>query len=140
MVRACGHCGAEVIRLLRGRRRKFCSDKCRLASHRRTKARSVRSGAPALAVAAPNQTPEQWADAVRQAYELSATESQLLDLAVLALTMSRDGLLKPETRLTATGRYQLLIKQLHLEVPEESHGEVEKTGADVRPWPRPVAG
>jgi hypothetical protein len=81
------------------------------------------------------QTPEAWAEAVREAYELTGTELVVLDLAVRALEMARDNTQKGELPLAAMARFQQLVRQLDLEV--ESDGKAE-TPADVRPWPRQV--
>jgi hypothetical protein len=64
--------------------------------------------------AAKKTTPEQWAAAVRAAYDLDATDEQLVALAVDALKMSRDLAIGPQARMTAAGRFQALVKQLRL--------------------------
>jgi len=89
----------------------------------------------AAVTARAGQSPHAWAKAVRRDYELSSTEQQLLDLAVAALTMARDGALRPEQRIAAMGRYQQLVRQLDL---EQTDGEVEDETppSTVRPWPR----
>jgi hypothetical protein len=134
---ACKRCGEKRIGLLRGRHRKFCSDKCRLAFHREA-AKAGRRTKAHLGISQvtpqPGQSPGDWATEVLAVYEMTGTEMQLLDLAALALEMSRDKLLKPETRLAAAGRFQALVRQLNLEVPED--GEIQKNGADVRAFPR----
>jgi hypothetical protein len=67
-------------------------------------------------------------------YELTATELRLLDLAVQTLTLAQDTTLTPQERLAATGRYQMLVKQLRL---EDVNGEEEKAPhGDVRPFRR----
>jgi hypothetical protein len=81
------------------------------------------------------QTPAAWARKVRRRYELTPTEQVLVGLAEQALEVAHDATQRPETRLTAMGRYQQLVKQIDLEV--ESDGKVETPG-DARPWPRQV--
>jgi hypothetical protein len=69
--------------------------------------------APVEALA--HQTPEQWAAAVRGAYDLDVTDDQLVTLAESALLLARDpAVADPKLRLTAMGRYQALVKQLAL--------------------------
>jgi transposase-like protein len=83
-------------------------------------------------------SPEHWAVAVRQAYELTATEQRLVDLAVEALTMARDAA-KPETvRLAAMGRYQRLVQQLNLETLNGATESAIEDAAGGGSWPRPV--
>ena len=60
------------------------------------------------------QTPAQWAAAVRRAYDLDATDEQLVALAVIALCLSKDRSIGPQARMTATGRFQAVVKQLRL--------------------------
>jgi plasmid maintenance system antidote protein VapI len=69
---------------------------------------------PVRIAAAKKTTPEQWAIAVRAAYDLDATDEQLVSLAVDALKMSRDLAIGPQARMTAAGRFQALVKQLRL--------------------------
>jgi len=86
------------------------------------------------AAATTDQTPEQWAASVRTDYEFSSTEEVLVDLGAVTLRLSKDERLSPSERLAAVGRFQTLIKQLHLEAAED--GEETKTRGDIRPWPR----
>lgn len=90
----------------------------RSSLHRWLQAGKVTKPEPKTGVAAgaePGQTPDQWATKVRELGELDATRSALVDLAVAALTISRDGEHRPETRLAAMGRYQQLVRQLNLD-------------------------
>jgi transposase len=84
----------------------------------------------------PGQPPKSWAKAVRAAYDLDATDDQLVTLAELALSMSRDSKVKPHIRMTAAGRYQALVRQLALGVRgavadvEPDEPEAEATAAE----------
>jgi hypothetical protein len=74
---------------------------------------------PPVPVAAPGAlSPASWATAIRNTYELTVTESVLLDCAVDALHMARDTTLKPADRLSASGRFGRLIQQLNFEAPD----------------------
>lgn len=99
-------------------------------SLRPTEGRHQRRGAGGKrrpgAGAGKERSPDAWARAVRRAYELTATEEQLLDLAVAALRLARDVTLKPGDRMAAAGRYQQLVKQLDLE-QEEDDGQASTT-------------
>ena len=53
-----------------------------------------------------------WADAIRAAAPLDATDAKLVDLADLALTVAEDPATPPAIRLGAAGRFQSLVKQL----------------------------
>jgi hypothetical protein len=140
---ACKRCGEKVIGLLRGRHRKFCSDRCRLTWHRdaaKSGRRPVRlkPAGDAAVVALRCLSADDWERAVREQFDLSVTESQLVDLAALALGMSQDKLLKPETRLTAAARFQALVRQIDFpEVPENAEAE-NQTHTATREWPRGV--
>lgn len=65
-------------------------------------------------VVANGQTPTQWAATVRKDYALDATDEQLVRLAEAALGMSLDPALSPNERMTATARFQGIVKQLAL--------------------------
>jgi hypothetical protein len=78
--------------------------------------------------------PEGWASAIRGAYDLDATETELVRMAETALALAGDLSLKPTDRLAAMARFQRLVVQLDLEVPD---GEVEKA-TNPRAWPRRV--
>lgn len=62
----------------------------------------------------PGQTPAEWAAAVRAAYDLDATDEQLVTVAESALGLSLDSAVSPQVRMTAAGRFQALVKQLAL--------------------------
>lgn len=66
--------------------------------------------------------PAQWAKRIESLYELTDTERVTLDLARRSLEMARDDFAKPSERLTAMGRFQLLVKDLNLEKP---HGKAQ---------------
>jgi transposase-like protein len=115
----------------------------RSSLHRWMQAGKVAAPAPKMGIAAgvqPGQTAEDWAKAVREAGDLDATRSALVDLAVEALTISRDTEHRPETRLSAMGRYQQLVKQLNLDnvepaaakVPTMNPARIARTGTDPR--------
>ena len=63
-----------------------------------------------------------WAAAIRGAYELDATETELVQLAETALALARDSAQLPAVRLAAMARFQSLTRQIDLEGP--SDGEV----------------
>lgn len=58
---------------------------------------------------------EAWAEWIRERYELTASEEQLLGLAVLALRMAHDEEQPATVRVQSMGRFQQLLKQLDLE-------------------------
>ena len=62
----------------------------------------------------PKQTPQEWAAAVREAYDLDATDEQLVSLAELALALSLDATIAAHVRMTAAGRFQAVVRQLAL--------------------------
>jgi len=80
--------------------------------------------------------PEGWGPAVRQAYELDATETELVSLAESALALARDASLKATDRLAAMARFAQLVRQIDLEVPDGQTATTRdsRTGA----WPRRV--
>ena len=80
---------------------------------------------------------EGWAAAIRAAYVLDATETELVNLAETALTLARDPEARHETRLAAMGRFQRLVQQLDLEVPDGGEAETETTRTRGA-WPRQV--
>ena len=115
----------------------------RSSLHRWMQAGKVAKPEPKTGVAAgaqPGQDPAEWARQVREAGELDPTRSTLLDLAVDALRMSRDTECRPETRLSAMGRYQQLVKQLNLDTGEQAAASkpmanparAARTGTDPR--------
>lgn len=90
-------------------------------------ATSTGSETPAAIVASENMDAGQWKRWVLATYNLNATEMQLLALAVEALAMTRDKLLRPADRLAAAARFQSVLRQLQLPDPEvNQHGEAEK--------------
>jgi hypothetical protein len=70
---------------------------------------------------------------VQSAYDLSASEAELVKLAEAALRLANDETLRASDRLSAMGRFQRLLQQLNFEVPDD--GEIE-TDVDPRSWPR----
>lgn len=80
----------------------------------------ARSARQPVSISKRHQTPDQWAAAVRKAYDLDATDEQLVELAVDALRMSKDLAIGPQARMTAAGRFQALVKQLRLVARAES--------------------
>jgi len=82
---------------------------------------------PALAIAAGGQTPEEWAATVRDGHELTGTEIALVGLAADALRVARDGQITESVRLLAMGRYQSLVKHLHLEQHGKKQAEPESS-------------
>lgn len=61
-----------------------------------------------------DKTAAQWAASVRAAYDLDATDEQLVTLAESTLLVAKDPLTPASLRLQAMGRYQALVKQLSL--------------------------
>jgi hypothetical protein len=119
---ACKHCGKQVIGLLRGRHRRFCSDRCRLASHRRGKATRLRQGASEFIVRVPDNEPgglQAWGAWLRGAYELDRTGEELLRLILEAdrrYQQARDalnlhGLTQPGADGRATARPEVAIER-----------------------------
>lgn len=62
----------------------------------------------------PDVTPREWSEAVRREYDLNATDAQLVTLAEGALAVSLDLTVTPQVRMTASGRFQSLVRQLAL--------------------------
>lgn len=81
------------------------------------------------------QAPEEWAASVRLAYDLDATDDQLVTAAQAALELSRNMVEGPATRLSAMGRFQSLVKQLAL-VTRQAEAEKPET---VKPAARVLA-
>ena len=75
-------------------------------------------------------SPDEWASWVRGRYELDATECVLLELAVAALKLSRDED-DARVRISASGRFQSLLRQLGLESAEEEDSRHGKSEEDV---------
>jgi hypothetical protein len=83
-------------------------------------------------------SPADWAKWVRKHFELNGNEEALLGLAVTAMEIAHDSA-KPEAlRLMAMARYQALVRQLDLEIPDDGEMEATSTPATVHPWPRAV--
>jgi hypothetical protein len=94
-----------------------------------------RHARPALPiVAVPTETPDAWAQRVRDNYDLSGTEEQLLRLAVRALILAQGTKAAPAVQLAAAGRFQALVRQLNLEAPTD--GAIEADASRI--WPRRV--
>jgi hypothetical protein len=69
---------------------------------------------------------------------LTATEEQLLALAVKALTLASDAKTAPMVALAAAARFQSLMRQLALEDPADGKVEADTRAPTVRPFPRHV--
>jgi transposase len=85
------------------------------------------------AAAKPMQTPAEWAASVRSDYALDATDDQLVVLGQQALEVSIDKTVSPQVRITASGRFQAIARQLALvargaqavpPVPEQPQAEI----------------
>lgn len=87
-------------------------------------------------VARRQSSPDGWARDVRQAYDLSTTESCLVDLAAAALTLAHDSTVPAAVRLNASARFAALVKQLDL---EDVHSGQAETQPDARAYPRRVS-
>src|SRR5262245_59657280 len=85
--------------------------------------RRVRRLRPGVGAARPGESPEAWGRRLRRAYEFSATELQLVGLAVRALTIANDNTAPRHHQLAAMGRYQRLVEQLDLEEPSDGEAE-----------------
>lgn len=62
----------------------------------------------------PSQAPADWAASVRKAYDLDATDDQLVTIGEQALELSRDVKIAAHIRMTAAGRFQAIVRQLSL--------------------------
>jgi hypothetical protein len=94
----------------------------------------LKAGAEPTAVP---ESPAAWAADIRCRYELSTTESKLIDLAVHALSIAENDALDPGVRLSAMNQFHRLTKSLNLEVEDDGKAEEAKQ-TTVRPWPRAV--
>lgn len=85
---------------------------------------------PAKDIPIPEQ-PGTWADTVRATFRLTDTELKLVELAhrMLLLAEGDGGAL---TRITATGRFQQIVKQLNL-IDEKRKDAQKDDGKPVRP-------
>ena len=144
-------CGKEGLGLLRGRRRRFCSDKCRLASHRR-RPRLVKLPAASGAVMPPPTAGEMggFISWVRETHEVDSTAEQRFRLLLnadrrliqAAAMLNTEGLTMrtpngalvahPAVAIEKDARAAIarLIRELGL---EESNAEEETT--THRRWP-----
>ena len=120
----------------------------KLGVHRASVTRWVKAGRVTLPASSrptdPGRTPRQpssdaapidpsaWGDRIRELYDLTITEAQLLALAIEAARMCYDRTLSPATRLTAMSRYQALVRDLNL---EHESGATE-TYSGLRQFPR----
>jgi hypothetical protein len=77
--------------------------------------------------------PAGWAAAVRAAYELNASEAELVRLAETALALAHDAAQPAAVRIQAMRAFSALLRQLDLEVDD---GEVTTAHAPARAWPR----
>jgi hypothetical protein len=127
----CRFCGAALLERRRGRRRKFCSDRCRFAAHAAARRPGPR---PVAGASLPGADGLTWAAKVRETYELSVGESALVDLAAAALQLGLDATQPGPLRLQSIRQFAALLKLLDLPAPpEDDHGEAQT----ARP-PRPV--
>jgi predicted transcriptional regulator len=96
-----------------------------------------------LIAASKGQTPEQWVKSVRNAFDLDATDEQLVSLAESTLLVARDPATPAQLRLQAMGRFQALVKQLSLvaraadakpveDAPKRRFQPPTRTGTDPR--------
>lgn len=65
-----------------------------------------------LALPFEDVSPAEWAKAVRESYDLDATDGQFVLMAESVLTIARDVAQPVAIRLNAMGRFQSLVKQL----------------------------
>jgi hypothetical protein len=85
-----------------------------------------------------DKTAAEWAAIVREDYDLSETDDQMVTLAESALLLSRDPLALPGTRLAAMREFRAQVKQLGLEtravvpMPDVAPAEPE-TSSKVAP-------
>lgn len=83
--------------------------------------------------------PSEWAAAVRSDYQLDETDDQLVGLAEQALTLSLDPNVPANTRITAAGRFQAIVRQLALVARgEDKPGAVTPPAPEAPPRPEPV--
>lgn len=78
----------------------------------RTEASDTKVPPPVMVTVA--KSPDEWAAAIRETYDLDATDEQLVALAQSALSLSLDSAVPAGTRMTAAGRFQALVRQLAL--------------------------
>ena len=117
----------------------------RLQVHKSTVGRWIEAGQLTLSkppLANPvraKQSPEEWAAAVREAYQLDATDEQLVTLAQQALGVSLDPNVSPSVQMTAAGRFQTLVRQLDLPARAAEQEHADLTKEPERPRNPPVA-
>lgn len=92
---------------------------------------------PDVSVLADVGTPADWAQRIRDVFDLDASEDALVDLAERALRLARDSATRPETQLAAMGRFAALVRQLNFEQEASNDGEAAESAA-AGPWPRRV--
>lgn len=97
---------------------------------------------PSLAPGAtqPKQSPAEWAASVREAYDLDATDDQLVTIAETALALSLDRNVAAHVRMTAAGRFQAIVRQLALVArAADKDAAPEKSPAPSTPEPARAA-
>lgn len=77
-----------------------------------------------------------WATDIKERYELSATESAIVELARAALVLALDLTQDPRVRAAGSREFRACVSDLNLE--EESDGKVETPRGRVRAFPRPA--
>ena len=99
--------------------------------------------ASSSAVVVPGQDPAEWAAAVRAEFQLNVTDDRLVTLAARALGLSQTSRAE-QVRLSATNRFQSLVKQLDLvsrgakaEEPPEPAPKPEESRRAMRVVSRP---
>jgi hypothetical protein len=93
---------------------------------------------PRGSVTTTTHSPAEWANAVRDAYALDATDEQLVIVGEAALTVARNRKADPRLRLAAAGRFQAVVKQLAL-VARKSEEEQPQPDVPVPTKPAAVA-
>lgn len=81
------------------------------------------------------RSPAEWARTVREAYDLDATDDQLVDLAESSLSVARDENQDARVRLAAAGRFQAIVKQLALVARAAEAAPEPVAAAAVTPSP-----
>jgi hypothetical protein len=77
-----------------------------------------RKAALAAGPAMPPGDSQPWGVWVRQRYELSKNEAELVSLGEIALAIANDPTVRAAERLQAVSRYQAVLRQLRLEEAE----------------------
>jgi hypothetical protein len=127
----CRRCGAALLERRRGRRRKYCSDRCRFAAHAAARRPGPR---PVAGASVPGADGLTWASRVRETYVLSIAEDALVDLAAAALQLGLDATQPGPLRLQSIRQFAALLRLLDLPAPAEepTHGDTQTAR------PRPV--